>query len=226
LRSKSPESGLYRSQEESIDERPLTQIGRALQELNIAWTPCSRNAAAKGLVGFVATMRSQWKDRQWRPGQPTLRRANAWIESEFLPLWRRGFLVPVPKIRDAHRPLEDNYDLTSILSHVRLSRIRPDLPLQVDRRIYAITEPVLGHSLAGATVRVEVRSGGVLAIRFQNQYLRYRLCEPSEKPVQQVVVKRRTKAANAGGRSSWNKKFWLKRGPTLYKAIKISNATS
>jgi hypothetical protein len=85
---------------------------------------------------------------------------------------------------------------------------------------------MLCQSLAGATVRVEVRSEGVLAIRFQDQYLRYRLCDPSEKPVQQVVVKRRTKAANAGGRSNWNKKFWLKRGPALYKAIKISNATS
>ncbi len=222
----SPESGIYRSQEGSINERSLTQIGRALQELNIAWTSSSYIAAEGELASFVATMRCQWKERQWQSGQPTLQQANAWIESEFLPLWRPGFAAPVPKKRDAHRTLEENYDLTSILSHVRISRIRPDLTLQVDRRLYAITEPVLGRSVAGATVRVEMRSGGVLAIRFQDQYLRYKLCDPAARPVQQVVVKRRTKAANAGGRSSWNNNFWLKRGPTLYKAIKISNATS
>jgi hypothetical protein len=222
----SPDSGFCSPTKEFPEDQPLTQIGRALQELNIGWISCSCEAVEGGLAEFLRTMRRQWKEQQWKSGQPTLQRANAWIEFEFLPLWRREFTVPFPERKDAHRPLEETHDLTSILSHVRTSSVRPDLSLQIDRRVYLITEPAPGGTLAGARVRVETRTGGEVAIRFRDRYLQYKLGSASGKPTPRVVAKRRRKAPNAGGRSNWNNSFWLKRGPTLDRAIEISNATS
>ena len=221
----SPDSGLYRRPKEFPEGQPLTQIGRALQELNIGWISCSYEAAEGGLAKFLKTMRSQWKERQWGSGQPALEQANAWIESDFLPFWHE-LTVAFPAPGNVHRPLEESHDLASILSYVRTSRIRPDLTLRIDRCVYAISEPALGRTLAGTAVRVETRPRGVIAIRFQDRYLNYQLGISSEAPAPRVVAKRRRKAPNAGGRSNWNNGFWLRRGPTLDRAIKISNATS
>jgi hypothetical protein len=221
-----PDCGLHRPPEEFAEHRPLTQVGRALQELNIGWVSCSYEAAEGGLAEFLRTMRSQWRERQRTCRQPTLQEANAWIESELLLQWRHGFPVAFPETKNAHRPLEGHHDLSSILSHVRTSRIRSDLTLRINRRTYTITEPGLGRTLAGATVRVETRPCGVIAVRFQDRYLSYELGGPSTKPTQRIMAKRRRKAPNAGGRSNWNQGFWLRRGLSLERAIEISNATS
>jgi hypothetical protein len=221
-----PGSGLDRRPREFPEDQPITQIGRALQELNIGWISCSYEAAEGGLAKFLRAIRSQWKERQWGSGQPALEQANAWIESDFLSFWLRELTVAFPAPKDAHRPLEESHDLASILSHVRTSRIRPDLTLRIDRRVYEICEPALGSSLAGTAVRVETRLCGVIAIRFQDRYLDYKLGSSSLVSTPRVVAKRRRKAPNAGGRSKWNSSFWLRRGPTLDRAIEISNATS
>jgi hypothetical protein len=76
---------------------------------------------------------------------------------------------------------------------------------------------------------VEKRRDGTVAIRFRDQYLRYQLCErsrPAGGQSELVPASEEKKAGKAGKKSRWMDEFFKKPGPSLRKAIELSNATS
>ena len=100
------------------EELPPTQIGRALQELGIPWI-AAHSPQAKGRVerGFLTAQDRLVKGMRVA-GVTTLKQANHYLETEFLP-WVNATLAVVPaNADDAHRPLEKQHDLAAILSHV------------------------------------------------------------------------------------------------------------
>ena len=72
---------------------------------------------------------------------------------------------------DAHRPLDKGHDLAATLSHVETRQVRPDYTLPWDGKLYEIQRPAITPGLRGATVRVEARLDGTLAVRHANRYL-------------------------------------------------------
>ena len=81
--------------------------------------------------------------------------------------------------------------------------------------------------MRGASVRIEKRRDGVMAVRFEQNYVRYLPCDrqrrrkhKEEKPLRQ------SSSAKAGpaGKSTWMKTVDFKKAPSLEKAIAISNA--
>ena len=220
-----------RREEPGVDkdpvEMPPTQIGRALQELNIAWLG-ARSPQAKGRIErFFQTAQDRLVKGLYADRVKTLEQANAYLEKEFLVWWEQTRTVKPASSDDAHRPLEKQHDLAAMLSHVESRTVKSDYTLQFGRKIYAIHRADIGTGLRGAVVRVEKRRDGSLAIRFRDRYLRYELCEPAP-PVTAAVPRpaKSREGSNAGGKSDWMKGFPDKRGPSLNKAIAISNATS
>ena len=70
--------------------------------------------------------------------------------------------------------------------------------------------------LRGATVRVEKRLDGSLAVRYQERYLSCEVCKPDS--VEPIPSARKPDAPL----SNWNEKFDLKKAPPIWKAAQGS----
>jgi biotin operon repressor len=204
-------------------ELPPTQIGRALQELGIAWIP-AYSPQAKGRVerGFLTAQDRLVKGMRVA-GVTTLEQANQYLETDFLPWVNRTLAVAPASADDAHRPLEQQHDLAAILSHVESRQVDNDYTIRVDGKIYQIVRQDVCSGLRKAEVRVEKRRDGSVAVRFRNRYLRLKQCEPRPKANSKKVAKARVKAKPVK-RSEWNKNFDLNKAPKIWQAARDSGA--
>jgi hypothetical protein len=212
------------------DEReplPPTQIQRALGELGIVWI-AAHSPQAKGRIerGFETAQDRLVKDLRLADVK-TLAQANQYLETEFLPWWDRTLAVEAREPQDAHRPLEKGHDLDAILCPVETRKVKTDYSFQFEGRQYVIERADIQTGLRGADLRIEKRRDQTIAVRFQNHYLRFRSCQPSEtiKPAQ-PAPEGKNKAKRPAPKSKWMKDFLNKKGPSIGRAIAVSNATS
>jgi len=215
-------------QREGKDREPLppTQIGRALRELNIVWTPAHSPQAKGRIERFFETAQDRLVKGMRLAGVRTMAQANAYLEKEYLPWWNKTRTVAPANAEDAHRPLEKQQDLAAILSHVESRQVKNDYTIQFTGETYAIERTDIGAGLRGSAVRVELRRDGTVAIRFRDKYLRCQVCKRAKPAVAAKVTSVRKKGSRAGGQKEWMNDFLKKPGPSLGKAIAISNATS
>jgi transposase len=146
---------------------PPTQIERALHELGVVWIP-AHSPQAKGRV-----------ERQFQTAQDrlvkgmrvarvcTIEEANAYLENEYLPWWNRTLTVAPADAADAHRPLGKEHDLAATLSHVEARQVTNDYTVRYDGEFYGIDRRDIRVGMRKATVRVEQRLDGSIAVRFQ-----------------------------------------------------------
>jgi hypothetical protein len=161
------------------DERqplPPTQIGRALRELGIVWIP-AHSPQAKGRVErSFQTAQDRLVKGLRVAGARTLEEANRYLAEEFLPWWNQHLVVAPANSADAHRPLGAEADLAATLSQVESRQVHNDYTIQLDGQVYQIERGSICTGLRGATVRIERRLDGGLAMRFREQYLGFAAC--------------------------------------------------
>ena len=207
----------------------LTQIGRALEELDIEWIP-ARSPQAKGRVErCFGTLQDRLVKGLRLAGAGTLAQANAYLEREFLPAWEQRFTVEPANPTEAHRPLGKAQDLAAILSVVEERVVSNDYTLRYQGKIYQIARADVGGGLRGAKVRVEKRLDGTVAVRFRNRYRTVSVCAPPATPngvrVRKPVRKTSPGAVRLQPRN-WMQGFSLKNSPPLWKVIKQENRTA
>jgi transposase len=170
------------------DEReplPPTQIGRALQELGIAWQ-AAHSPQAKGRVErSFATAQDRLVKGLRVAGACTLEEANGYLEQQFLPWWNQHLVVAPASPVDAHRPLGPAHDLAAALSHVETRQVQNDYTIQLQGQRYQVERSAIVPGLRGAAVRVERRLDGTLAVRFRERYLAVQAC--AERPPRQPL---------------------------------------
>jgi transposase len=203
---------------------PLTQIGRALQELGIEWIP-AHSPQAKGRVErCFGTLQDRLVKGLRLAGARTLAQANAYLEQEFLPAWAGRFTVAPANPTDAHRPLGREHNLTAILSVVEARVVTNDYTLRYQGKIYQIARADLGGGLRGAKVRVEKRLDGTVAVKFRGRYLTVRECpagkKPKAVPVTDRIASTPRPAPARRSRRSWMAGFSLQDSPPLWKVLK------
>ena len=113
----------------------------------------------------------------------------------------------------------------AILSHVETRQVKGDYTVQFEGQRYAIDAGSVVAGLRGATVHVEQRMDGTIAMRFKGRYLAVRVCATTALAKAQKnpdPPARRT----PGRKSQWMNGFWGKPAPSMKDAIRISNATS
>src|SRR5580658_5912522 len=99
-------------------EMPPTQIGRALQELGIAWI-AAHSPQAKGRVERnFGTAQDRLVKGLRVAGAKTIEQANEYLTDSYLVWWERELTVEAANADDAHRPLDKAHDLAASLSHV------------------------------------------------------------------------------------------------------------
>lgn len=200
-----------------------TQIGRALGELGIGWIG-ARSAQAKGRIErFFETAQDRLVKGMRKQKVCTLQAANEYLEQEYLPLWNERFTVPPASAVDAHRALEQSYDLASILSYVEQRVVGPGYTIRYDGKLYQVERAQIRPGLRGQKVRVEQHLDGNLAVRGPHGPLGVKLCEGAERAVapeqQEAPPAKPVAKASRPGRRRWMEGFDLDRGPSLRQAI-------
>ena len=203
-------------------EMPPTQIGRALQELGVAWI-AAHSPQAKGRVERnFGTAQDRLVKGMRVAGAKTLEQANQYLEETYLVWWERELTVEAAHSDDAHRPLDRSHNLAAALSHVETRQVQNDYTFSLDGKRYQIERQAIVNGLRKANVRVEQRLDGSLAMRFGEQYLAVKLCEMAPKR-KMADVKLPAKGQRTRGRGSdWNKNFNLKKAPTIWQAAQES----
>ena len=203
-------------------EMPPTQIGRALRELGIAWIP-AHSPQAKGRVERnFGTAQDRLVKGMRVAGVKTIEEANEYLQDSYLVWWERELTVTAANRDDAHRRLEKSHNLAASLSHVETRQVRPDYTLPWEGRLYQIERRGIVSGLRGATVRVEERLDGSLAVRHGERYLPVKECAAADKPKAARPAKA-TKTHRRGRRGSdWNKNFDLKKAPKIWQAAQGS----
>ena len=199
-------------------EMPPTQIGRALQELGIAWI-AAHSPQAKGRVERnFGTAQDRLVKGMRVAGVKTIEEANQYLEETYLVWWERELTVEPANSDDAHRPLDKSHCLEASLSHVEIRQVRNDYTIPLDAGFYQIERQAVVSGLRKSNVRVEKRLDGSIAVRFGERYLPVRRCIAATKtkaqPVKQAA--RRRPASKQRG-SDWFRNFDLKKGPKAWQ---------
>jgi hypothetical protein len=194
------------------DEReplPPTQIGRALQELDILWIG-AHSPQAKGRVErSFGTAQDRLVKGLRVARAKTIEQANAYLETEFIPWWNQTLTVPAANSDEAHRPLHSSHSLAASLSYVESRRVANDYTIQFDNKTYQFAKADIRPGLRGADVRVEIRLDASLAVRFRSHYLTVTECAPRSKAALVRVPRTVTPKTSKGPRpkSQWMKNF-------------------
>src|SRR3954452_19555657 len=163
--------------EEERKAMPPTQIGRALQELQIVWIG-AHSPQAKGRVERqFGTAQDRLVKGMRLAGISTLEEAKRYLNEEFLP-WRNQNLAVVPaSAADAHRALGPEHDLASALSHMENRQVSSDYTIRNHGRMYRIEPNCIQPGMRGGTVRLEMRLDRSMAVSFKGQYLELTDCD-------------------------------------------------
>jgi hypothetical protein len=206
---------------EQVDavQMPPTQIGRALCELGIAWI-AAHSPQAKGRVErSFQTAQDRLVKGLRVAGAKTLEQANRYLEQEFLPWWNQHLVVAPANPSDAHRPLDGAHDLAAILSSVETRQVGNDYTLRFHGNKYQIARPSIRPGLRGASVRVEQRLDGSLAVAFQGRYLELQECSPVP-PAAPPPPRKPAQATIASQRTPWGKNYDQMKDIPLWQAAK------
>ena len=206
-------------------EMPPTQIGRALRELGIAWTP-AHSPQAKGRVERnFETAQDRLVKGMRVAGVTTLEQGNEYLLNDYLVWWEREMTVEPAHADDAHRPLEKSHSLAASLSYVETRQVRPDYTLRWDGKLYEIQRQAITPGLRRANVRVEKRLDGSLAVRHGDRYLPTEQCAVAEKAKKHLSPPKPKRARRTQQRGSdWNQNFNLKKGPKVWQAAQRSGS--
>ena len=199
-------------------EMPPTQIGRGLQELGIVWI-AAHSPQAKGRVERnFGTAQDRLVKGMRIAGVKTLEQANRYLEETYLVWWERELTVEPAHPDDAHRPLDKSHNLAGSLSHVEMRQVRNDYTIPLDGERYRIERRDVVSGLRKASVRVEKRLDGSVAVRFGERYLPVSRCTEAEEtavPPVKTAPPRRPPDRQRG--REWNKNFDLKKAPKIWQ---------
>lgn len=155
---------------QAVSGTGLTQLGRALQELDIDII-CANSPQAKGRVERAnETLQDRLTKELRLRGISTIAAAN-----QYLPDYARDFsgrfaVVPRSSL-DRHRPLQVAENLDRIFSHQETRTLSKNLTLQYNKVVYQIQTTRPSYALRNATVLVLEKPNGDVTLEYQGRLL-------------------------------------------------------
>lgn len=169
----------------------LSQIGRALKELNIGWIAAHSPQAKGRIERTFQTAQDRLVKGLRRVGAKDLETANTYLEQVFMPLWNRRFRCEPRLAGDAHRRVPAGTNLDSVLS-IRASRtVAPDYTVRWEGAIYRVHREQIVRGLRGARVQLERRLDGSRWMHWQKRIVALERCETRPRVIVERVVKAR-----------------------------------
>jgi transposase len=155
----------------------LSQIGRALKELNIEWIAAHSPQAKGRIERAFQTAQDRLVKGLRQVGANDLDTANTYLQQVYLPLWNRRFQRQPQLGGDAHRALLPGTNLDSVLS-IRESRtVSPDYTVRWEGAIYRVNREQIARGMRGARVAVERRLDGSRWMHWRNRMVALERCE-------------------------------------------------
>ena len=215
-------------------EQQLSQIGRALAELNIEWI-AAHSPQAKGCIErSFKTAQDRLVKGLRRVGAKDLETANAYLQQVFMPLWNERFRCQPQLAGDAHRALPPRTNLDSVLS-IRESRtVTADYTVRWEGVIYRVEREQIMAGMRGARVQLERWRDGSRWMRWRNRTVALEPCEttprvPAERPVKRGVTavrsaeeKARAKQRRLDGQRDWRESYNQLRNRPIWEAVRDS----
>jgi transposase len=150
---------------EPVDHNRLTQVGRALRELNIqlipAYSPQARGRSERGFGTWQGRLPQELRLR----GLTTLVAANQFLREHYISEFNQRFMVKAAERGTALTPLKrKDLDLVFSLQHERV--VGRDNTVGFANRSWQIERTKLRGTLAGCRVTVHQHLDGTLSITF------------------------------------------------------------
>jgi len=215
-------------------QQQLSQIGRALQELNIEWIAAHSPQAKGRIERSFKTAQDRLVKGLRRVGAKDRETANAYLEQVFLPLWNARFRCPPQLAGDAHRAVPKGMNLDSVLS-IRESRtVTADYTVRWQGVIYRVEREQVRVGMRGARVQLERWRDGSSWMRWRNRTLALAPCESTpralaERPVKREVPavrsaeeKARAKQRRREGQRQWGESYHQLRDRPIWQAVRDS----
>ncbi|MFH0751094.1 MAG: ISNCY family transposase [Chloroflexota bacterium] len=180
--------------EQLTGRRTFTQVGRALDDLEIGWIG-ARSPQAKGRVERLwGTLQSRLTSELRLAGATTIDHANA-VLAAYLPRHNRRFAVPAEDPEPAWRRLPAGVSAESVFCFWYPRRVANDATLAWGGERLALPRARDGRSWAGRSVIVEERPDGSLWVSHAGE--RYRLAAAPPDP---SVLRSRKLSREAAGK--------------------------
>lgn len=167
------------SVEEQLEgrEKPLTQFGRALEELGVELIPAHSPQAKGRIERLFKTFQDRVVKEMRLAGVKTKEEANQFLDS-YLPKYNRRFRVKAREEADLHRPALRDQELRRILSIQGKRVVRNDATIRHGTKLYQI----LDSAKSLKEVVVQERIDGKIYLVNEDKDLAYReLKEPPKR---------------------------------------------
>jgi hypothetical protein len=201
---------------EAREKESLTQIGRALRDLEIERVPYNHARMSHSLRRFFRIARQKLICDLRIANAHTCEEANACLQSVFVPYWNQRFRMAPVDPRDAHRPLKKRHDLVSILSLQEERILGRGGIFRWRGRWLQVAEECLDGNCA-RVLRIQQRMDGSAAYTLEGQCVQV---HPHNDAIQQPVVRPKTHRRTHPRRSQWMKDFKLGGGPPTWAILK------
>ena len=210
------QDSIYRINGKSADaleartgQRPLTQFGRAMAELDVKLT-CARSPQAKGRV---ERMNSTLQDRLIKAlrieGISDLASANAYLASTFLPQLNGRFTVEPTRAADVHRPTTAR-ELDAALCTKDQRTVSRDQCVRWEGRILQLHPAARTPSLCGKRVQVRRELDGTLSVHWRHQAVRWQVLSapprPSTKPTLAARIASHASPSRPAAHHPWRRR--------------------
>jgi len=155
--------------EDELENRePLTQVGRALEELGVE-VIFAHSAQAKGRVErLFRTFQDRLVKEMRLRKIKSIEEANEFLK-EYLPVYNKRFAVPAAKDADLHRVLLKGIDLDRILCVKTERTLKKDFTIAHDCKLYQIED-----NIRAGKVVVEERIDGSMIIARKDRVLKFK----------------------------------------------------
>ncbi|MBL7084520.1 MAG: ISNCY family transposase [Candidatus Omnitrophica bacterium] len=155
-------------EDELNNREPLTQVGRALEQLGVE-VIYAHSAPAKGRIerSFKTFQDRLIKEMRLR-NINAIDGANRFLKA-YLPVFNKRFSVKPIEEGNLHRPLPENIDLDKILCKKTERTLRNDFTVAHDKKLYQVLERINAKK-----VTVEERTNGKMLITYKDKPLKYK----------------------------------------------------
>ncbi len=154
-------------EEELTNQQPLSQFGRALEELGVHLIH-AQSAPAKGRIErLFKTLQDRLLKEMRLKCIKSISEGNEFLRF-YLPVFNRRFNVEPRSLEDLHRPLPQNIELDKILSVKTRHTLRNDFTVVHEGKLYQVED-----NTQAKEVIVEQRINGSIFITHNGRELRY-----------------------------------------------------
>lgn len=150
---------------EPVDPHRLTQVGRALQQLDIRLIPAYSPQARGRMERNYRTWQGRLPQELRRAQIGTLSEANQFLRQHYIAEFNRQFAVPASQPGTAFVPCRRR-DLDWVFSLQHQRTVNQDNTVVLDRRVFQLPQTRWRHSLAGCVVTIHEHLDGRVSIRY------------------------------------------------------------